>query len=823
MKRSLFILLSALILFSGCDLFNAVDKNDGGKFSPSNVIELDYNTWGDGNIPTSKDEQWFKIINPNYDLYNKPTVHINFGTLTNLNVQMYNPNGTTREGKKNFSGNTKINKWEDSLAPFQPYYLKVTAGSGGGTYMIAFNLSDTAPVLPITLPSNATALAAADVWNDCDIPTEKGEQWFKFTATSTQNPRTYSQYIHINFNTLNNLDIQIYDNRGYLVNSKNLSGDKETVGYTESHLTEGQEYYIKASASSGGGTYKIMFNLSHEEPVTYIILPSDVTSLAADVWTDCDIPTETDEQWFKFPATAETQYIHFKAGTLRGVYIQLYNADGSKSGIKNDPRECVTFYNLTVGREYYARISPYNNSSYDYLSYGTYQILLSKSPVAPIALPDNAVTLTKGIWTDENFTETGGAIPWFKFTATDETQYVHVNFSTLNEMYIQMYDEFGYTVGNPTYIYKNGANRYASNLLTAGHEYYINVIKINNGTYQITFNASESVPAIKFPSDVTTLTDRFVEVYTSTGEKWFKFTAEAETQYIHIDFSSATAIYVQMYDDEGNSSGSPVRFSASAVRDSGWNITIGREYYFKAWPESNTNSNDSYRIATNDSFVTPEYLSISPDVWNDEYLFPYKEHWLKLTATANTKYIHVNLGSMKDLYVQAYDENGNTVGNRRNFKSNSTAPEPITVSEGKIYYIRVTPAAVSDSGSYKITVNGSTTAPSVPIVYKPLYSSWTNSGFTDSKSDEWFVFTATSGIHYIHASFDTLSSLYGLVIHVFDEDNNVIIEYFNFTAISRWAISNKFVAGKKYYVHAQGGKHTGTYSLAVTTSATTPK
>jgi len=361
MKKTLFFLLSTLILFAGCsfDFLNGGDKG-GGTFSPPNVTELNLNTWTDGNIPTSKDVQWFKFLAPQY-LYSPIFIHINFGTLTNLNVQMYNYDGNTIDKKKNFSGDAKLNQWND-IYSYQACYIKVSPNSGGGTYQIAVNTSDTAPIviLPITLPSDAIALTAKNVWTDGNIPTETDKQWFKFTATSTQNPMTYLQYIHINFNTLTNLDIQIYDNRGYMVENKNLSGDKETVGYIYCHLTDGQEYYIKVSPYSGGGTYQIAVNLTYTAHTVYLILPSDVPKLTADIWTDCNIPTETDEQWFRFTAVAETHYIHFKAGTLGGIYVQLFNTDGSRNGTRNALTEShATFNNLTIGQEYYVRLLPY--------------------------------------------------------------------------------------------------------------------------------------------------------------------------------------------------------------------------------------------------------------------------------------------------------------------------------------------------------------------------------------------------------------------------------------------------------------------------------
>jgi len=115
-------------------------------FSPPNVITLTADTWAEGNIPSSNGEQWFKFTIQS--AYYPSCIHIDFGTLTDLNIQMYNTDGSTQDEQKKYSGDTKINKWYD-LTSWQTYYLKVTPNTGGGTYLITFNTTDTAPVLPV--------------------------------------------------------------------------------------------------------------------------------------------------------------------------------------------------------------------------------------------------------------------------------------------------------------------------------------------------------------------------------------------------------------------------------------------------------------------------------------------------------------------------------------------------------------------------------------------------------------------------------------------------------------------------------------------------
>ena len=87
-----------------------------------------------------------------------------------------------------------------------------------------------------------------------------------------------------------------------------------------------------------------------------------------------------------------------------------------------------------------------------------------------------------------------------------------------------------------------------------------------------------------------------------------------------------------------------------------------------------------------------------------------REQWFSFTATAATQYIHISFGTLTDLYVQLYDHNFQTVGNRSNLNSSSRSISRTSTS-GKVYYIRVWPYSSSGSGTFRITFNTSSTVP----------------------------------------------------------------------------------------------------------------
>ncbi|WP_461255315.1 beta strand repeat-containing protein [Treponema sp. R80B11-R83G3] len=116
----------------------------------------------------------------------------------------------------------------------------------------------------------------------------------------------------------------------------------------------------------------------------------------------------------------------------------------------------------------------------------------SYTPVGTITLYAHwVIVLTANTWKD-------GTIPTssdvFSFTATAATQYIHVSFGTLTDLYVQVYDASSNTVGSQTYLYGN--TKSISRTLTVGEMYYIRVSPYgsNSGTYKIAFNTSSTAP-----------------------------------------------------------------------------------------------------------------------------------------------------------------------------------------------------------------------------------------------------------------------------------------------------------------------------------------
>jgi len=117
------------------------NMNFSNLFGNSATI-LTTNSWANGNIATEGGSQWFKfsaIVNTQY-------IHINFGLLYNLSIQLYNSVGNAVGEESYLYSSTKY--ISRTVTSGQEYYVRVRANnSSSGTYQITFNTSSTPPAL----------------------------------------------------------------------------------------------------------------------------------------------------------------------------------------------------------------------------------------------------------------------------------------------------------------------------------------------------------------------------------------------------------------------------------------------------------------------------------------------------------------------------------------------------------------------------------------------------------------------------------------------------------------------------------------------------
>jgi hypothetical protein len=254
------------------------------------------------------------------------------------------------------------------------------------------------------------------------------------------------------------------------------SGSRYIVVYYDST-------YYKYSGS-------VSFPLSYDQTLSWSGFNAMVnpTTLNSGAWARGNIASSGGEQYFQFTATASTQYIHVTFGTLSDLYVQLYDSSNAVVGSQTNLFSSTTSVSrsVTSGRTYYIRVWPFSSSAS-----GGYQIAFNASSTPPAVV--EPITLASGAWTTSSIAS--GGEQWFQFTATASTQYIHVNFGTLTDLYVQLYDSLNAAVGDQTNLY--GSTTSVSRSVTSGQTYYIRVWPFSSsasGGFQIAFNTSSTAP-----------------------------------------------------------------------------------------------------------------------------------------------------------------------------------------------------------------------------------------------------------------------------------------------------------------------------------------
>jgi heme/copper-type cytochrome/quinol oxidase subunit 3 len=209
------------------------------------------------------------------------------------------------------------------------------------------------------------------------------------------------------------------------------------------------------------------------------------------------------------------------------------------------------------------------------------------------------------------------------------------------------------------------------------------------------------------------------------------------------------------------------------------------------------------------------------NTWADGSITPERaEQWFKFTATAGTHYLHIGFGTLTHLYVQVYDNRDNKVGDRIYFGGSGSGYTALTVTSGKVYYIKVTP--YSGNGAYRIAFNA--------MPYPPLSSgvlaaattlvenAWTAGALTASNTEQWFKFTATAGTHYLHVLFGNLSDLY---IQLYDRNGSALGSNTYLDSSDTYKLLT-VAMGQVYYVRVWRESGIGTYRITFSASATAP-
>jgi len=295
---------------------NAYDKNISGitinlgnivnPNTPVNPTPLTANTWADGNIATSDGVQWFEFTATNSTQY----IHINFGSLSDLYVQVFNSSYNAVGDRENLYGYTYTSLY---LTVGQKYYIKVWPFNYGGTYQIAFN---TSPVAPGAIISNDPGTEgnpiplAANEWKDGSITynTPNGEVWYSFNVTGGN---TY--YVWWNDRDAGDdsktLDVKV---AGYYANGSLAFYEEDSAWSYPQYFTASSTGTVKLRVVPyyyNTGTFAIAYSANNIRPGSNNSgTEANPIPLTANEWKDGIINSPRDDVWYSFNVVQGTLY-----------------------------------------------------------------------------------------------------------------------------------------------------------------------------------------------------------------------------------------------------------------------------------------------------------------------------------------------------------------------------------------------------------------------------------------------------------------------------------------------------------------------------------
>jgi hypothetical protein len=447
------------------------------------------------------------------------------------------------------------------------------------------------------------------------------------------------------------------------------------------------------------------------------------TLLPVNTWVEGSIAEET-EQWYTITATAIKHYIHLNFTGTRYAFVQLFNNLGIAVGsdqmlnASNSYAEVSSLSReLEIGKSYYVRVRQAGDGS----AYkGVYRIAFTETNESPnmITLPySSIVSLTVNTWADGEI-NSANRDQWYSFSANATSQYVHILKGTLYAFVLQVYGSNGGTVGESYQSFPSGTVGYVALApleyeLENNETYYIRVIYIYyTGTFKIAFNGSTNLPPT--PA-VTLVADTWADGTTIDGGKWYTLTANANTQYIHFNFTAATGANVNLFDSNRNMLGThntaPIYLPYFSRE-----LSSGSVYYL--YVTSGT-YDGAFQIAFNTTETPPaitlpsdNVTELTANAWTSGSIAYNGKQWFKFTANESPQYVHIS-GISTGLTLRLYDSSGNGIGNPLSIMNNTSNPFLVqTVTSGQVYYVKVEGRGYTEN-NYRISFNGSRTPPAL--------------------------------------------------------------------------------------------------------------
>jgi len=338
----------------------------------------------------------------------------------------------------------------------------------------------------------------------------------------------------------------------------NKSSTKSTL-FIHNFLESDTSYSYRVSAYNSSGESPFSNIVSAK---TNVARPNTPTGLTASAASESSVLIKWNT------VSSASKYFIYRSNSNAGEYEKI--GETESNSYENT--------GLLINTVYYYKVSSFNVSG---------ESILSASVNAKaMALPG----IPSGIAAETLST----IIIRISWTAASDAE-SYIIYRSLSE--IGNYIEVGTTTGT---AFTNNTG------LTFDTPYYYKIAGRNNrGIGEL----SDSVPIATLPAIELTegvWAEGNIPVFTN-GEQWFKFTATATLQYIHINFSGTLDdLYIQLYDSNMNTVGARTNlFSfSSAIKNIFRTVSTGQVYYIKITPYGSSDKG-TYKIAFNNSITAP--------------------------------------------------------------------------------------------------------------------------------------------------------------------------------------------------------------------------
>lgn len=808
---------------------------------------LTENIWKDANFTSSNSnnsERWFKFTaTSSYPSYQY--IHVSPGTFNNyLGIELYGLYGLYDNNTYMYSDN--INYLPGSVyfpvTSGQTYYLKISRyGNSTGTFRVGFNTSSISSSIG---EAPAPVVKEPEKDNPDTFIDEKGILKVALNETRAKLVVQAAAAFDKNFTAKVNVNVILPT-----VNSVTVSPSSVNVA------RGGTQQFSASVLGSLDFPTDVIWSLVGFNSVTGSGTQANPIVLAANTWASGKISDVDSSQWFKFTATSSSHYIHYD-----GIwsFIQLYNSSFNAVGSENIISGNMSNYysSLIVGNVYYIKVS-YN------VAIGDYKIAFNSSysaptnsvnPVTNTNIDDKGLlyvdpnemkqtitvkatsawdasvsgtatvtvdttALTLNTWEYDSISSSSD-IRWFKFTASSSYHFIHVNFDTLSDCSVQLYNSNGSTVGSVAYLYSGNKYLYNSSL-TSGQTYYIKISSTyDTGAYSIAYN-TDNAPAVPTALTQAVWTNGSISTSAAGSAVLYTFDVTGGITYyvwwndsIEGDSSKTLDVNVRAFYTDGT--------EVFANTDSGF--TSAKQFaasrtgkvIVRVTPKINS-STGSFGVVYSTYNTKPDLpVYLTQGIWEYSSInSSIDEKWFTFTTSSSGyHYIHINFDTLSNCYAQLYNSSGSTIVSQTYLSSGTKYFSSSSLPSGQSYTIKITSYS-SNTGTFSIAYNTSNTTPTVPIQLTENF--WASGYIATYSGEQLFKFTATNSTQYIHINIGTMTILN---IQLYDSNYNTVGNS-NLLSNTITSIYKSVTSGDVYYirVYPYSSSYLGTYKIAFNASS----